>query len=60
MELNDLTYNRRLVFFVSLIAAGIIIKLFLSAEQHDNWAGFFYSSLHVGVVGVGTLLALKK
>ena len=54
------TYNTKLALFAFLMAALVLGKLLITAQETANWPGFFYSSLHVAIVALGTYLALRK
>ncbi len=53
-------FNQRLAAGIFLLSAIIGLRLFQSALDTDNMNGFYYSSLHVVLVAVGSFFALRR
>jgi hypothetical protein len=45
---------------VVAVCAFMTFRLWLVADLRNNWPGFWFSSLHVWLVGVGALLAVGR
>jgi|LakMenEpi03Aug12_release.lakeMendotaPanAssembly.Ray.scaffolds.fasta_scaffold3885720_1 hypothetical protein len=54
------SFNRNLVFIAGGIIALCAYQLMLTATRTDNWRGAWFSLVHVVIVAVGTVLALRK
>jgi hypothetical protein len=53
-------WNRKLLWWSAGIGTALIYRLFLAAVEQSNWRGFWYSTLHVVIVGFGVYFSLRK
>ncbi len=51
-------FNKKLWQILLAIAVILIFRLSIAALDSDNWTGFFYSTLHIVIVGCGAFAAL--
>lgn len=53
-------FNPRLYLTIILLVLIIEARLFVAAEEFNNWHGFWLSSLHVGLIAAAALLVLRR
>lgn len=52
--------DRQVVFTILGVVALCVYALLFKAYEVNNWRGFWFSVAHVGIVALGTWLALRK
>ncbi|MCB0337115.1 MAG: hypothetical protein KDD62_12445 [Bdellovibrionales bacterium] len=53
-------FNKKLLISLLVISLILIVRLFMVATKTNNWPGFWYSSLHVLIVAVGSYYTIKQ
>ena len=52
--------NKTFALTISAVSIVVIVRLAIAATESFNWKGFYYSSAHVLIVGIGAYLALRQ
>ncbi len=55
-----ITFNRNLLLTIGILAIVILVKLYSIAVLTANWRGFWYTTLHIVIVAIGSYFALRS
>lgn len=60
IDLSKYSFNKKLLFSLLVISLILVARLLSVAISTDNWPGFWYSTVHVLVVALGSYWAIRR